>query len=241
MVCGLFGAEPVPKPMLNHCQLVPWRETSVELESKYIFHARKCFYIHVVCLLGTAWIWLLEITTVWNFRDPLSPERPLNLIIHSLTHLKFPPIHVVGCLGQLLHYDATQWKHFPREENPWPFVRRIHSTHKGQWHGALMYSLMYSLICAWTNGWANTRDAGNLKLNWLIMTSLQWFMEINQTSIRIRTWINEYILLKQWNIITHPCPNFSGVLVKPPLKLGHGWVIISHIKQWVSYPYFNLS
>ena len=30
--------------------------------------------------------------------------------------------------------------------------------HKGQWHGALMFSL----ICAWTNGWANNRDAGDL-------------------------------------------------------------------------------
>ena len=31
--------------------------------------------------------------------------------------------------------------------------------HKGQWHGALMFSL----ICAWTNGWANNRDSGELR------------------------------------------------------------------------------
>ena len=31
--------------------------------------------------------------------------------------------------------------------------------HKGQWRGALMLSL----ICAWTNGWANNPDAGNLR------------------------------------------------------------------------------
>ena len=30
---------------------------------------------------------------------------------------------------------------------------------KGQWHGALMFYL----ICAWTNGWVNTRDAGDLR------------------------------------------------------------------------------
>ena len=46
----------------------------------------------------------------------------------------------------------------------WPFVRRnhwspVHSPHKGQWRKALMFSL----ICAWTNGWANNRDAGNLR------------------------------------------------------------------------------
>ena len=45
----------------------------------------------------------------------------------------------------------------------WPFVRGIHwssvnSPHKGQWRGALIFSL----ICAWTNVWANHRDAGDL-------------------------------------------------------------------------------
>ena len=42
------------------------------------------------------------------------------------------------------------------EGNHWsPVV----SSHKGQRHGALMFSL----ICAWTNGWANNRDAGDLR------------------------------------------------------------------------------
>ena len=46
----------------------------------------------------------------------------------------------------------------------WPFVRGIHrspldSPHKGQWRG----TLMPSLICAWTNGWANTRYVGDLR------------------------------------------------------------------------------
>ena len=34
----------------------------------------------------------------------------------------------------------------------------LNSPHKGQWRGALMIYL----ICAWTNGWANNRDAGGL-------------------------------------------------------------------------------
>ena len=33
------------------------------------------------------------------------------------------------------------------------------SPHEGQWRGALMFSL----ICAWINGSANTRDAGDLR------------------------------------------------------------------------------
>ena len=47
----------------------------------------------------------------------------------------------------LTHDDVIKWKHFPRY---WPFVRGIHlspvnSPHKGQWHGALMLSLICAL------------------------------------------------------------------------------------------------
>ena len=50
---------------------------------------------------------------------------------------------------------------FPRY---WPFVRGIHrspvnSPHKGQWCGALMFSL----ICAWINRWVNNGEAGDLR------------------------------------------------------------------------------
>ena len=59
------------------------------------------------------------------------------------------------------NYDVIKWKRFPRN---WPFVRGIHrspvnSPHKGQWRGALMFSL----ICVWINGWANNREAGDLR------------------------------------------------------------------------------
>ena len=53
-----------------------------------------------------------------------------------------------------LYDDVIKWKHFPRY---WPFVRGIHrwpvnSPHKGQWRGALMFSLIY----AWINDWVNS-------------------------------------------------------------------------------------
>ena len=35
----------------------------------------------------------------------------------------------------------------------------VNSPHKGQWHGALMFSL----ICVWINGWINNRKAGDLR------------------------------------------------------------------------------
>ena len=58
-----------------------------------------------------------------------------------------------------VHDGVIKWKHFPRY---WSFVRGIprspgNSPHKGQWRGALMFSL----ISAWINGWVNNREAGD--------------------------------------------------------------------------------
>ena len=64
-------------------------------------------------------------------------------------------------LTQFSHDDVIKWKHFPSN---WPFGRGIHRSpvnfpHKGQWRGALMFSL----ICAWINDWVNNREADSLR------------------------------------------------------------------------------
>ena len=51
-----------------------------------------------------------------------------------------------------LHDDVIKWKHF---QSYWPFVRGIHRP-----RGVMR---IFSLICAWTNDWANHRDAGDLR------------------------------------------------------------------------------
>ena len=75
------------------------------------------------------------------------------------------------------HDDVIKWKHFPRN---YPFVRGIHrspvnSPHKGQWRGALMFSL----ICVWINDWVNNHAAGDLRryrahYNVIVMTFNKW-------------------------------------------------------------------
>ena len=75
--------------------------------------------------------------------------------------------------------DVIKWKHFPRY---WPFVRGIHlspvkSLHKGQWRGALMFSL----ICAWINGWVNNGEAGNLRRH-------RAHYDVNVISLNGSTW-----------------------------------------------------
>ena len=82
-------------------------------------------------------------------------ERKTKITL-SWQHIQFPtPVH------RLLHDEVIKWKHFPQY---WPFVPGIHwspvnSQHKGQWHRALMFSL----ICTWIHGWVNNREAGDLR------------------------------------------------------------------------------
>ena len=84
-----------------------------------------------------------------------------------------PRLHLSHTRDIHIHDDVTKWKHFPRY---WPFARRIHrspvnSPHKGQWRGALMFSL----ICAWINVRVNNGKAGDMRRHRAIMTSLYFF------------------------------------------------------------------
>ena len=77
----------------------------------------------------------------------------------------------------VVHDDVIKWKHFPRYR---PFVRGIHqspvnSPHKGQWRGALMFSLIYARINGWVlKHWGLATHVGIsiLRNHWL----KQWFV-----------------------------------------------------------------
>ena len=75
--------------------------------------------------------------------------------------LRKPQGSTLLCIPFAIHDDVIKWKHFPCY---WPFVRGIHrspvnSPHKGQWRGALVFSL----ICVWINGWVNNGEAADLR------------------------------------------------------------------------------
>ena len=88
------------------------------------------------------------------------------IVLFAMTTLLWSPkiySHTLMLIGvwREHHGDVIKWKHFPRN---WPFVRGIHrspvnSPHKGQWRGALRFSL----ICVWINDWVNNREAGDLR------------------------------------------------------------------------------
>ena len=73
----------------------------------------------------------------------------------------WPGRHAALCTAETDIWWRHQMETFPRY---WPFVRGIHrspvnSPHKGQWRGALMFSL----ICARINGRVNNGGTGDLR------------------------------------------------------------------------------
>ena len=108
-------------------------------------------------------LWYLLCLSVmrWPRKNWTKPSLLRNAVYSSTRALLFLVVHSK-------HWNenaATWWRHqmetFPRY---WSFVRGIHrspskSPYKGQWRGALVFSL----ICARINDWVNYREAGDLR------------------------------------------------------------------------------
>ena len=77
----------------------------------------------------------IALRTSWDWKSCPRPHFPWLIL-------------TLGMFVQpVIHDDVIKWKDFPRY---WPFVRGIHrspvnSPHKGQWRGALMFSLICAL------------------------------------------------------------------------------------------------
>ena len=72
-----------------------------------------------------------------------------------------------------------------------PFVRSpVNSPHRGQWRRASMFSL----ICAWTKGWTNHRDSGDLRCrrahyNVTLMEAMECFVGVWSKFVSIKTMV----------------------------------------------------
>ena len=121
------------KSGLHKCGTTPWRQ-----------------------LLGLLPWYLIYKSSHYNF---FGDRAPLDAIKDGQSSNEFQRLDGIRH-KRLPHANVIKWKHFPRY---WPFVWGIYrspviSPHKGQWRGALIFSLIY----AWTKGWVNNRDAGGL-------------------------------------------------------------------------------
>ena len=117
------------------------------------------FYIDLLTFSSKKYIWKCRLQVVGHFM--LVYNVWVCCGMWSLWQVSFGNTRV--CSARPPHDDVIKWKHFPRY---WPFVRGIHrsplnSPQKGQWRGALMFSL----ICARINGWSNNGEAGDLRRN----------------------------------------------------------------------------
>ena len=154
MAWCLFGPKPWSEAILAYYQLGLEEQTSLKFESKYQdFQPRKSIWVHRLQM--AAMLSRSQCVECHKRVVPLFGGDPRNSRIMWISRC-----HSFRG-GRIAHDDVIKWKHFPRY---WPFVWGIHrspmnSPHKGQWRGALMFSL----ICAWMNNWVNNRKAGDLR------------------------------------------------------------------------------
>ena len=97
----------------------------------------------------------------------------------------------------------------------------VNSPHKGQWRGALMFSL----ICAWINDWVNNREAGDLRRyrgNYDVNATRPW-----HTMVALVT--NQWIVL----LWLYPMQTLWRIL-----RLGHRWhvLFISETRRFMQNP-----
>ena len=111
---------------------------------------KRAVYIYIYIILGRAL--LLWFISVMSFCSLLLSDGNIFAAFQFFVKNYFLAVAYV-------HDDVIKWKYFPRY---WPFVKEIHRSpvnfpHKGQWRGALMFTL----ICDRMNGWVNNHEAGD--------------------------------------------------------------------------------
>ena len=97
--------------------------------------------------------------------------------------------------------------------------------HKGQWRG----TLMFCLICVWTNGWVNNRDAGDLRCHRAHYDILvkDFPVSLNRFSRRGNPWKNMYFVIRiivylvhsYWGCTGNICPPTRGLSVNDEAKI----------------------
>ena len=135
----------------------------------------------------------------------------------------------------MFYDDVIKWNHFPRY---WPYWRGIHrspvdSSHKGQWRGVLMFSLI------WTKAWASNRDAGDLRRHCAHYDVIVMLLQFNLgISGRLLVQLNHQwvlghgqVIIYDRSVMTHSSSNVNDNIDMSSSKIRYWWLIISHSKQ----------
>ena len=106
-------------------------------------------------------------------------------------------VRLVYYIEFLKYHNFTKWKHFHRSP--------VDSPHKGQWP----WALILSIACAWTNGWANNRDTGNLRCHHAHYdTAVMILLHINKLHLTSSYTYSLYSIISTWMFNVFPyCGN----------------------------------
>ena len=127
----------------------------------FLFHTCHCYSAIILCVKFNCdsaaifrtniWEWI-ELYAYYPYMSPHTLHMSLTGVVSHLNHMSFTTRlassswwrHQMETFSALLAFCA--WS-------------PVNSPHKGQWRGALMFSL----ICTRINGWANNGEAGHLR------------------------------------------------------------------------------
>ena len=151
----------------------------------------------------------------------ISPSRAsygvsIVIIVEKINRTIIAPywtLHISIDIMYGVYDDVTKWRY-------WLIGRGIHQSpvnpfHKGQWRGALMFSF----ICAWTNGWVDNRDAGDLRRYCARydVTVRLWEIAIRAIALRQPQWQGA-LMWVSWSLIwvLHVSPHAEGSIRPHP-------------------------
>ena len=112
--------------------------------------------------------WTRRIThsCIWSlFRNKINPNKECDLDGRYRTIILVPYLQVKSLRFIWRSENSkSRWRHQMETFSAFltghlcgEFTGPVQFPHKGQWRGALMFSL----ICIWINGWVNNREAGD--------------------------------------------------------------------------------
>ena len=126
----------------------------------------------------------------------------------------------------------------------------VNYPHKGQWRGAMMFSL----ICAWRNDWVNNREAGDLRCHRALWCHSNgqawgWYWPINRHCVDFHFAMMTSSIGNIFRVTGHLCGEFTGLRWIPRTKASDGehWYFFylrlnqRLSKQWRSWWFETLS
>ena len=122
----------------------------------------KCYSNGANWDLGDAFSQIVELRHCmpeWEPPTDLFAQRFQVSIVWKYSIFNFLWLTTWARLSQKYH-DLIKWKHFPRY---WPFVRGIHRCIPLTIKASDAELWPFIMLCIWTNGWTNNREAGDLR------------------------------------------------------------------------------